>query len=89
MSPRIVQPFISNSHLGFIPGLEIDQCIARFWCSAIRIGRCGHEVSDSFGGYLDDVQLNPRQVSEPSAVILFGVGSLALARLGRWRKKAA
>jgi hypothetical protein len=46
-------------------------------------------VSDSFGGYLDDVQLNPRQVSEPSAVILFGVGSLALARLGRWRKKAA
>jgi len=41
-------------------------------------------ASDSLGGYLDDVQLE-RNVSEPSTLILFGVGSLTLVGLGRWR----
>jgi PEP-CTERM motif len=45
-------------------------------------------VSDTLGGYLDDVQFD-RNVSEPSTLMLFGVGSLALVGFGRWRKKAA
>lgn len=45
-------------------------------------------VSDTLGGYLDDVQFD-RNVSEPSTLMLFGVGSLTLVGFGRWRKKAA
>jgi len=43
MSPRIIQPLVGNSYLGFFSVFKIDKNIPRFWCLAIRIGRCGDE----------------------------------------------
>jgi hypothetical protein len=42
-------------------------------------------ISDSLGGYLDDVQLNSSVVPEPATLTLFGIG-LSLAGLAKLRR---